>query len=82
MLGAALTGAVGLVFDITVGTVPALIAGAVTLTAFAGFWLVFPLILRARDDPRGGDDHHPGDDHPGDDHPGDDHPGDDRTPPR
>ncbi|WLP92224.1 DUF6328 family protein [Gordonia sp. NB41Y] len=81
-LGAALTGAVGLVFDITVGTVPALIAGAVTLTAFAGFWLVFPLILRARDDPRGGDDHHPGDDHPGDDHPGDDHPGDDRTPPR
>ncbi|MEP9390673.1 DUF6328 family protein [Gordonia sp. VNQ95] len=45
-LGVALSGSMVVVFDATVGRVPALVAGGCTLAVFAAFWLVLPFVLR------------------------------------
>ncbi|ACY20332.1 conserved hypothetical protein [Gordonia bronchialis DSM 43247] len=51
LLGIALSGAMTVVFGATSGPVPAVVAGTVTGLLFGIFWLLLPLILRARTDP-------------------------------
>jgi hypothetical protein len=44
------TGVVYLVFDVTVGTTPALVAFGVALATFTLLWVVLPLVRRASED--------------------------------
>ena len=46
LLGCAVTGMTVIIFDAVVGMLPALVAGACALVAFAAFWLVLPLAVR------------------------------------
>jgi hypothetical protein len=52
-LGLAVTGVVGLIFDVVAGPVVGATAAAVTFSAFVGLWVVVPLAVRRGVDPDG-----------------------------
>lgn len=53
LLGVSLVGVVVLVFGTVAGAEAGIIAGAVALIAFVGFWIVVPLLMRDKPKPPG-----------------------------
>lgn len=47
-LGLAVVGVVDLIFDLVLGRVPGIVAGACALALFTGLWLVLPIVVRRR----------------------------------